>query len=262
MISQATITKIEKALKISGLAEAIKAEAETTIDIPEVTVLTEDELKSLKSNIYNDGKKAGIEMEVDAAKKEAGLEFQGKSIKGLMTALEKKVLEDAKIEPAEKVKELTKDIDLLRKENEKLTSSLSEKQTEAEKARTDVELFKEVPETTLSAADLVAFARVKGLDFKLEGGKIVPYKGGEVVKDHLANPKPAKEVLAEFAKEHKLASAEPPGGRGGSDNRPPAAKGSIADIKKDFEAQGKSTLGEEFNLAVQAAAKDNPEFKM
>jgi hypothetical protein len=266
MLKQETIQKIESLLKVKGLAEAIKAEGETDVVIDEkLSVFSEDELQTIKSNSYKDGKKAGVEMEVDSLKKELNLDFQGKTLKGFTDAYQKKILEDAKIEPETRVKELTKDLDLLRKENEKLSNSVSEKETEALRAKTDRELFKEVPETTLSASDLVDFARLKGYDFRLdETGKIVPYKNGEPVKDNLANPKAAKEVLSEFAKEMKLAKIEPdvPGGRGGGDNKPAAKAGSISELKKQFLEQGKSLQGDEFRQAYQAASKDNPEFKM
>jgi hypothetical protein len=64
-------------------------------------------------------------------------------------------------------------------------------------------------------------------------------------------------------KEKKLI-AEPntPGGRGGGDQKPPVKAGSVKELKDSWVASGKSVLGQEFNDAVQAARKDNPEFKM
>jgi hypothetical protein len=265
MLKQETIQKIEQLLKIKGLAEAIRSEGEVDLIIEGISTFSDEELQTLKSNSYKDGKKAGVEMDVDDMKKELGLDFQGKTVKGLVEALKKKVLDDAKIEPEQRVKELSKDLDTLRKENERLSQTLAEQKTEALRAKTDRELFKEVPETTLSASDLVDFARLKGYDFRLnEEGKIVPYKNGEPLKDKTANPLGAKDVLSEFAKEFKLLKPEEviPEGRGGGDKKPLARPASISELKQQFLEQGKSVNGDEFRQAYQAAAKDNPDFKM
>lgn len=264
MLRKEDIQRIEALLKIQGLAELIAAPEEKPLPIDEkLTAFTEEELTTLKSNSYKDGKKAGVEMEVDAAKQKHGLDFQGKTIDGLLTHYQTKILADAKIEPQEQVKTLTKDLDIVKKENERLQAEVASKATEATRARIDRTLYREVPETILPAEDFIEFARVKGYDFEEVDGKVVVKKGGEVVKDHTATPKAPKDVLSEFAKEAKLAKEEgTPGGRGGNDKTPAGKPMSLKEIKEQFTAQGKSFNGSEFAQAVREAAKDNPDFKM
>ena len=267
MLKTETINKISSLLKIKpeDLTTAITATEETDLALDEkLSVLSEAEKDILEKNKYAEGKKAGVEMNVDEVKKELGLEFQGKTIKGLVDAAKKKALEDAKIPEAEKVKELQKDLETVRAENTRLTTTVTNAETEAARAKTDRELFKEVPETSISASDLIDFARLKGYDFKLENGAIVPYKNGEPVKDNLAQPRHAKDVLNDFATASGFVKKEdvPPGGRGGGDKKFPATYTKLSDISKSFEAQGKSTLGSEFSEAVSKAASENKDFIM
>jgi ribosomal protein S13 len=270
MLKQDTIQKIEQLLKITGLAEAIKNESEVDVTIDDkLHIFTDDEIQTLKSNSYKDGKKAGVEMEVDDLKKEFGLEFQGKTVKGLTEAYKKKILDDAKIEPAKQVQELQEKLNTVQNSYKELEGKYKEKETEVETTIIKTDLFKYIPAPTeegpaLDQEDIVNLMKVKGYDFKRENGKVVAYKGGNKVTDKLGNDIEVKAVVDGFLKESKLRASEPPvpGGRGGSDKTPPAKAGSLSEIKKQFEAQGKSTLGQEFADAVAAAAKDNADFKM
>lgn len=269
MLKQDTIQKIEQLLKIKGLAEAIKAEAEIDVVIDDkLHIFTDDEVQTLKSNSYKDGKKAGVEMEVDDLKKELGLEFQGKTVKGLTEAFKKKVLDDAKIEPAQKVKELEEKVTTLQNTVKDYEGKLSEKDKEVEGVKITNEIFQHIPEfgenaPALGKNEVWQLMKSNGYDAKLENGKTVFYKDGKQLQDKTANALPSKDVVELFLKEKKLV-VEPhtPGGRGGGDKTPLSKAGSLSDIKKDFEGKGKSVLGQEFADAVAAAAKDNPDFKM
>lgn len=267
MLKQETIQKIESLLKIKGLADAIKSETETDIEIENVSVFSEDEIQTLKSNSYKEGKKAGVEMDVDDVKKELGLDFQGKSVKGLIEAHKKKVLEDAKIEPAEKVKELESKVATLQTTVQSQEKLLADKENEVSGVKTKSELYKHIPDfgdrLALGQDDVIQLMISNGYEFKLQDGTLVPYKGGQVLQDKLSNPLSAKDVVNSFLTEKKLVVPENVnGGRGAGDNKPPAAATRLSDIKKSFEAAGKSVLGVEFSQAVAQAAKDNPEFKM
>ena len=241
-------------------------EKDVTLD-DKVLVFKEDELQTLKSNSYKDGKKAGVEMDVDDVKKELGLDFQGKSVKGLIEAHKKKVLEDAKIEPAEKVKELEAKVTTLQSTVQSQEKLLADKETEVSGVKTKSELYKHIPDfgdrLALGQDDVIQLMQSNGYEFKLENGSLVPYKNGQQLQDKTANPLPAKDVVNAFLTEKKLIIPESVnGGRGAGDNKPPAAAMKLSEIKKTFEAAGKSVLGAEFAEAVAQAAKDNPEFKM
>lgn len=270
MLSPSLIQKIESLLKIKGLEAAIKDEKEVDIAIDEkLSTFTEEEIQTLKSNSYKDGKKAGVEMEVDELKKEMGLEFQGKTVKGLSDAIKKKTLEEAKIEPAEKVKELEQKLSTAQNTVKELEGKIAEKDNEVASTKVNTELYKYIPPPkedgpAIDQDDIIYKMKREGLEFKFENGKIIPYKNGQKLTDKVGNDLAPKEVVEGFLKEKKLI-AEPaptPGGRGAGDQKPTGKPGSVSELKKQFEAQGKNVQGQEFMVAVEAAAKDNPEFKM
>lgn len=268
MLKQETITKIESLLKIKGLSDAIKAEAETDIEIPELSVYDAAELETLKNNEYKNGKEKGVEMAVKDAKEKLSLDFQGKSIDGLLSSYQKKVLEDARIEPAEKVKELNEKVTTLQNTVKEYETKLAEKDNEVVSTKVNSELYKHIPQLgengpALGQDDVIQLMKLKGYEFKFEEGKIVPYKDGRQMQDKMSNPLQAKDVVDTFMKETKLVTSQPaPSGRGGTSNAPSNKPGSLKELKDQFAAQNKSTLGVEFKQAVDQAVKDNPEFKM
>lgn len=272
MLKQETINKLAALAKIKPeeLLAAIKAEAETEVPIDEkLTVFTEDEVQSLKSNSYKDGKKAGVEMDVDDLKKELGLEFTGKTIKGLIEAHKTHVMKEAKIEPNQKVQELTEKVSTLQKTVGEYEQKIQQKEAEVTGVKINGELMKHIPSfgdqaPALGQDEVIQLMKINGYEFKLEEGKIVPYKDGKQLQDKTANPLEAKDVVTSFLKDKKLITepAPPPSGRGDGDRRPIAKAGSITELKEQFKAAGKSVLGSEFAEVVQQSAKENPDFKM
>jgi hypothetical protein len=270
MLKQDTINKLAALAKVKpeDLTAAIKAEAETDVTIDEkLTVFSEDEVQALKSNSYKDGKKAGVEMEVDDIKKELGLEFTGKTVKGLIEAHKTHVIKEAKIEPGERVKELETKLSTIQETVKTYEKQLTEKSLEVESTKVKTDLYRYIPQPSeegpaLDQDDIINLMKNKGYEFKLEEGKTVAYKGGAKVIDNVGNNIAPKDVVQGFLKESKLVASETPivGGRGGGDKKPPAKAGSVGELKKQFEVQGKSTLGQEFSSAFAEAAKD-PEFK-
>jgi hypothetical protein len=270
MLKQETIQKIEQLLKIKGLAEAIRSEGEVDLSISEdLTVYSEEEVKTLKSNSYKEGKRAGVEMEVDDLKKELGLDFQGKTVKGLVEASQKKALQDAKVEPEKKVQELSEKISTLQKTVQEQEKAIQAKDQEVTGVKINGELYKHIPQfgegaPALAADEVITLMKANGYEFRLEEGRLVPYKNGQPLQDKTANPLEAKDVVTGFLQEKKLLipDAPPVSGRGGGDRKPPARAGRLSELKKTFSEQGKSLQGEEFYKAVDQALKDNPEFDM
>jgi hypothetical protein len=268
-LKKEAITMIAKLTKIKAedLEAAIKDEKEVDITIDDKLVtFSDEEQKTLKSNSYEEGKKAGVEISVKEVKEELKLEFQGKSIKGLVEAAQKKAIDDAKISPDKKVTELQEKVNTLQATVVDQEKKLQEKDGEVSNIRLNTELTKNVPAgTTLEADEIISIMRLKGYDFQLKEGKLVALKDGKVMQDKVANAIPVKDVIGEFVKERKLSSAgdPPPGGRGGGGTPPPPAKfNTLSELKKNFTDQGKSLNGMEFMDAVEAAVKDNKEFAL
>lgn len=261
MLKQEHINALAALAKITpeALTAAIKAETETNITIPEgLTVLAADELKVLKDNEYKNGKKAGEEMAVDDVKKAMGLEFQGKTVKGLADAVVKKTLEDAKIEPEKQVQELTEKLKTVQTNYQQLEQQLQAKDNEVNTVKINGELFKNIPQgVTLGGEKIIGLMRMDGYDFKLTDKGLVAVKDGKEVIDHLSNPLPVASVLTQYATENKLLAAAPAGGRGAGDGsgRGAGTFTKLSEIKDQFQKDGKSLLGQEFAAAVAEASK-------
>jgi len=267
MLKQETIDKIAGLLKIKStdLSTAIKAEAETDLPIDDkLLVFTVDEETQLKNNEYKKGKAAGVEMEIKEAKEKHGLDFNGKTIEGLLEANAKKVLADAKIEPEKKVLELQEKITNLQKTVGEQETKLAEKDGEVSAVKIHGELIKHIPSTaTLSQDKIIGLMKMDGYEFKSVEGKVVVYKDGKELQDKLSNPMLTKDVISGYITENKLApdAGGGAGGRGGKDEKGSNVFLKLSEIKTKFTAEGKSFNGQEFAQAVSEAAKV-PEFDM
>jgi ribosomal protein S13 len=269
MLTQATIAKIESILKVKGLLDAIKSETETDLEIPEIHTYDPTELETLKNNEYKNGKEKGVEMAVKDAKEKLGLDFQGKSIDGLLNSYQKKVLEDAKIEPAEKVKELSEKLSTLQNTVKEYETKLAEKDSEVEKTIVSTELYKYIPAPkedgpAFDQEDIIYKMKREGYDFKREGNKVIAYKDGQKVTNKLSEDLPVKDVVEGFLKEKKLFATQPEQvkGRGGTDVRATNKPTKLSELKQQYQEQGKSLLGQEFMQAVQQHAKEVEGFDM
>lgn len=256
-------------VKVEDLEAAIKDPEEKTIDVADgLHVFTETEITTLKTNEYNRAKVAAVEIAVKDAKEKMGLDFTGKTIEGLIDAASKKAVADAKIDPDKKVQELQEKLTTVQNSYKDLEAKLSEKETEISSVKINSEVFKHIPSfgenaPALAQDEVLQLMKANGYDFKNENGQVVAYKAGKQVQDKLSNPVDIKEVVTGFLKEKKLLTKEEtPGGRGGGNGTPPAKFSSMTELKKHFEANGKSLLGSEFSEAVSKAVKDNPEFSM
>lgn len=263
----ATLLKV----KPEDFDSALTATEEVALAIPEgIATLLPDDLTRVKNEEYGRGKTTGVEMAVKEAKEKLGIDFSGKSVDGLIEAANKKALADAKITPDAKVAELQKDMATLRSTNEALTQQIAQKDQERESALTDREIFRAIPslgDNAPAVEKVIKLMRADGYDFKMQDGKLVPVKGGEVMKDATANVLEPKGVILTYAKAEKLiseggAGGDEPKGRGGGDGGKTPVFGKLSELTKHYESQGKSTLGQEFSAKVQELAKANPDFDM
>lgn len=252
-------------LKTDDLSAAFKAEpdADVTVVIDEkLSVFTEDEVTIMKGNSYKEGKKAGVEMEVDEIKKEQGLEFTGKSLKSLTEAIAKKTLADAKIEPEKKVVELEAKLKTAQTTAQELQQKLQEKEGEVTTIKTQSIIAKDLPENlALPAHKVLLLMKEDGYSYVNENGKIIWSKDGTPMTDKLGNNLSTKDVAFQYATENKLITEEGSGGAGGGrggKDKPAGGNGvftKLSELKEKFTAEGKSLLGTEFSQAVQEAAK-------
>lgn len=269
MLKKEQIKQIATLLKIdeTKLADALKSTDEVDIELTAgLQTVTEEDLTRIKTAEYSNGKTKGIEIAIKETKEKLNLDFQGKTLDGLIEAANKKALADAKIEPDKKVKEMEADMTNLRSQITTLQGQITEKDGAVNKAKIDRELFKHIPsfgEKALTQDEFIQLMRFNGYDFKFEGNDLVAVKGDEVVKDNLAKPLAVKDVINGFAKEKKLITEEEiVTGRGGSDGKGTVKFTKLSEVKAYYEKQGKSTMGEEFNNEVMKLRADNKEFDL
>jgi len=270
MLKKETIKQIATLLKIkdADLEAAITAEAETDVAIDsKLQAFDETELQTLKENEVKKGRTIGVEIAVKDVKEKLGLEFQGKSIDGLVTAATKKALEDAKIEPEKRVKDVEEKLSNIQKSYKELETKFAEKDNEVTAVKIKTEVFKHIPafgeDSGFDQEDVYNKMQREGYDFKIEDGKTVAYKGGAKVLDKVSNPLELKDVVNTFVVEKKIVTPEKVvAGRGGGNGAANSKFGSLSELKKTFTDQGKSTLGSEFKQAVDKAVKDNPELAL
>lgn len=263
------IAKLTK-IKAEDLKAAIENKDEVDLAVDEkLTVLNDTELQTVKSNSYEEGKVAGVDISIKDIRKELNLDFQGKTIKGLVEAAQKKAVEEAKIPETEKVKELQTKVTTLQKTVEDQDAKILEKDKEVSNVKLNSELFKNIPAgAALENDEVIELMKLKGYGFESKDGKVIVTKDGQPLVDKVTNPVPAKDVISGFLKEKKLIADEGEGeggggpeGRGGG-GKAPVKFTKLSEVKAKFKAEGKSELGSEFSEAVQKAVADNKDFDM
>lgn len=255
--------------------EAVKADAETDVEIPDFVPIKADDLTSRDNNMKEAGRKEGEEAAkktlITETAKRLNLEIRGERIGDLVSALEK--VKNSSDD--QKVRELSTQRDLLQRDKETLASQLEEAKRQAKMAQFDSDLITMFPtnrSTDLSDRERLALVKM-GLQFEEVDGKLVAKRNGDVLRDaNSQNPLPVADVIKNYFSEKKWVSdgnpaPTPTGGRGGKDT-PPPANGGTGGMKKysDYEAQwlkdnpGKNTASAEFITAVQKHAKEVQDF--
>ena len=278
MLKKEVLKKLAGLLKIeeADLDKAITDEKEVDLKIPvlddaaKAEIFTETELKTLKDNEYKNGKEKGTEMAVKEVKEELKLDFTGKTIKGLLEASNKKALEDAKIEPEKKVKDLQDKLATVQGTVADYEKKLADRETEIKAVKRKSELAKHIPargekDPALDNDDIIAKMERNGFEFvEDEKGVITASKAGKALTDKVGNALPLADVFSGFMLENKFISVAPnTGGRGGQGAKPSGGKPTkLSELKAEFKEQGKSELGEEFMKAATALKAENPEFDM
>ncbi len=272
MLKDDVVAKLATLAKIpaADLKAAITDTEEKDITIPEnLTVLTTDEVTTLKTNEYNKGKGAAVELAVKDAKEKLGLEFQGKTIDGLIKAASEKALADAKLEPNAQITELKGQLETVKATAVTLQNQLAEKDKEITGVKINGELLKHIPAPgdngpAIAGDDVIALMKANGYNFELKDGAVVAMKNGQLVQDNLSNPVKVSDVVTGFLKEKKLVTdaAAGPAGRGGGGSGKGVKATKLSELIKQYEAEGKHAAGQEFNEAVMKAKADNPEFDL
>jgi paraquat-inducible protein B len=275
MLTQKTITEISKLLKMKpeDILTALKDEKEVDLELPaDLTVLTTAELEARDTAQKNEGIKAGKEIGVKEVRTAAGLdETVGKDAAKVAAAIGAKFVTEAKIPADEKVKEVTK-------QNELLTQKLAEKDTElaTEKQKAsqygiDRKIIAAMPKNRAAKfeddeiLDILKNKHIKEIDGQL----VAVDKTGEPIRDK-ATTKPvdlATGLNTIFTEREWLAPAGAggAGGRGGKDDSLKTLFTKKSEVIAHFAEKGISMNGEgskEIVAKIAECAKDNQDFDM
>lgn len=263
MLKQESITKIAELLRIDNkaLSDAITADAETEIEIPEISVFTTAEIASRDKNKYNEGKGAGAEMLIKELKESHGVESEGKDGGKFLEAYKAKVLKEANIDPA-----AGKEVE------NALRANLAKAETERDEARNTMRGM-QLQGKVLSAVEgnfilskekVLHLMAADGYTIDEEEGEVIFTRNGAPVRDaKTQNVIPAAKVFESFATESKLTQEAPEtiAGRGGrSTQKPSGSPASFDQLKEQWESAGKSVNTAEFTAKAQELAKGNPDF--
>ena len=252
------ITEIESTLGLESgkLIEMINSEEAFSIDLSEKVFLTKTAYEERISNIKKESATASIEMAVKEQRNLLGLEFQGKTIENLVSAVKAKTESESKIEPEEKFKTLKSDFD-------GLVSKLNEKEAEFNSFKTQIEnenlsneikseFTKHLPDNVLvSKSTIFTEAKEKGFKFEKEEGKIVVKdSNGNVLKDANYSPISVKDWVTSFSTAYL---SKPEGGSGGRDETGGDKAGSFDSFMKESERNGWDASKQNAEMAKRIA---------
>jgi hypothetical protein len=236
------------------VTEAI-TKGELTISNEEIKVFKKPDFETYLENVkkadYENGKVAGVEMQIKAAREKFGLSFEGKTIDNFAEALTAKNKAEFGKEPDKRVIELTNDLEALRGVNANLQNQFTmlqneKKQSEIQAKKTNL-ILGAIPKEnlTIPAEDLaVIFKSRYDVDFDETDGKPLIKKDGQVLKSQTTlSPLAISEIMNEFVKPYVKANN---GGRGGS-HEISGTPGGIEAFIKEMEERGVKAGTPDFN---------------
>jgi hypothetical protein len=234
------IAEIETTLGIESgkLIEMINSEEAFKVDLSEKVFLDKTAYEERIANIKKESATVAIESAVKEQRNNLGLDFQGKTIDNLVSAIKAKSESESKIEPEEKYRTLKSDFD-------GLVSKLNEKDAEFNSFKTKIEqtntlneikneFTKYIPDNVLvSKSTIFTEAKEKGFSFEKEDGKVVVKdSNGNILKDANYSPITVKDWVSNFSTPY-LAKVE--GGAGKGDDTGEGKAGSFEAFMKESE---------------------------
>lgn len=228
---------------------------EVTIEFDGI-LRTQEEESSFIENHKKDARKEGLQIAVKQYRDEYG--FEGRSIEKLIEAVKSKTLEEAKIEPTEKIAKMQK---TLNEKEEALNNALlkvskGEKEFKSYKdqANIDKTISSFFPDNTILPKDDLKLIIKSKLNFTTdENGSInVLDASGNVMKDPTtANPLSAKAVIETFFKDNQNYLKGVEGGAGGADSGGAEGKTSLEDFMASQKEKGNEPNSEAFTKELE-----------
>lgn len=260
------LAKLAKVSDVEAFAEALKSETDTDfqLDIESLVVRTKDEDETYKTNISKEVKDKAFsdafEIQIKNMKKEVGLEFDGKKSKDFIDAFKTQILDNANIEPNNRISELESSLT-------NTSKSLQEKELEIENIKSGFHKEK----TRLKAESLIPeLPKGLGLDKKeatdlffmnYEVKSDGVYKGDvRLVNQTTAEPFKLEEVVNTFVSDrgwNKQPSGR--GGAGGGTGGSPSSISTLDEFNLAASEKGFNVGSKDYNAFLAEVVKENPE---
>lgn len=259
----ATVLKLD----VKVLTKAIETEGEV-IELPEGSrFLTKDEVETIKDNHgktrYDAGKTAGSEMLLKDLSEEVGFEDAVKDGKTFIKNYKTAILEEAKVEPNNKIAQLETSIDNLR-------NQITEKDTAYQTLQSSVDgerrvlkaqsFVPELPETLGLNKEEAVNLILAGIEIKEDG----IYKDGNILKDSMEKPVTLENFVKESVTQRGWDTV--PTGRGGGSGGAGGAGGSgggalpttMQEFEDHIKEKGFHPGSAEAQALLAEAAKESP----
>jgi ribosomal protein S13 len=296
MLSQTLITNIAAVLRVP--AETIKAaidakeeitsikikdgDKEVDADFSGLQTFTAAELTTRDTNTKESVKggyhAAGKDIAVKEIKEKLGLDIAGKDIDKVVEAAKAKILEEAKIAPDQKVKELETQLKTLRDTVGTTDAQLKALERERDEAKLDARILASMPARNADISDqdylLLVKSRIKE-EKSADGKEIYKDAQGNILQDKQAVPLGLETVIPELFKSNPawqpVTGGKP--GRGGSNSNPTGGSGGagggggstptkFSEAAKEWVEQGKTMNDPGLAQWVGKLMADNKDFEM
>lgn len=272
MLTAAAKAKLVSTLKgfdIEKLIAAVTNTEEVDFEVPEVSVLTTDELTTRDNNTKEAGKKEGFK---DG--KTAGLVITGKALKTKLN-LPDTVKDDSPDEIFDAIQKahtagdpaLKEQVRLLQLDNDKIKLEKEQAFKDRDAVNSDIELISHFPTNrTAVNSDKEYLTLLKmNHEFEIVDGKTVVKKNGEILRDPSTQAAILpKDAISTFFNERKWVGDDGNGGRGGGDNGGGGTGGmtKLSEVEAAYikANPGKQAMGEEFQAYLAPIASKVTDF--
>lgn len=243
-------------IKAEELAKGLESE-DSNIELPKGKFWTDEDIDSLKDNVgkakYDEAKIASSEMLLKELSRDAGLETI-KDKNKFVEAFKSKILEEAKVEPQQKQKELEEVIENLRlslKTKDDEINSIKKQFEETSLKSKVISYLPDLPEHVgLTKDEAMSLFFIK---HKIEGDAVI--KDGKPLKDNLERNLQLKDAVDLFVQERKWNDNFK-----GREQKPNYSQvKSIGDFEGLLKEKGIREGSAEANALLATLAKENPD---
>jgi hypothetical protein len=224
------------------------------------TLRTQEEESTFVENQKTLARTEGAQKALRTKADELGLDIEGskRNIDDVFKAYSKKILEDAKIEPAEQLKKIQLSLDEKEVALQNALARVGQGETEFKSYKNqnilDTYLDSAIPSNTKLAKEdmkLILKSKIK-FDFDENGSIVALDNQGNVMKDTVtANPRLAKDVVNSFFQDNQSYLKGNDGGSGEGDSQSKGTKKTLDKFIEEQQAKNVKLNSPEFTKALE-----------